>query len=231
MTYTPGRVPDPDVQVELEQVALELERPEPAYVTLTQWNAAPAKPVDGMIAYADGTNWDPGSGQGLYAYYGSAWNYLNATGGGSSFESYPACYTHSGSTNITNSAATVALDTETLDPASGHSISAGVITVSNAGEYHISYSVPVNDDGSTGGTRARVYCWVERNTGGGYSAITQSRGQDYAREASGGEGVSAAFIATLTAGDLIRLQIQQSGTTDVSTESGEAQLSLHRVRA
>jgi len=31
-------------------------------------NVAPAKPRDGDIRYADGTNWNPGSGQGIYAY-------------------------------------------------------------------------------------------------------------------------------------------------------------------
>ncbi len=28
----------------------------------------------GMLAYADGTNWNPGSGEGLYRYNGSIWN-------------------------------------------------------------------------------------------------------------------------------------------------------------
>ena len=34
---------------------------------------APAKPSDGMIAYADGTNWNPGSGAGFYGYQAGAW--------------------------------------------------------------------------------------------------------------------------------------------------------------
>jgi hypothetical protein len=38
--------------------------------------AAPAKPREGDIRYADGTTWNPGSGQGIYAYYGSAWHFL-----------------------------------------------------------------------------------------------------------------------------------------------------------
>lgn len=36
----------------------------------------PSKLVDGMVRYADGTDWDPGSGEGLYGYYNGAWNYL-----------------------------------------------------------------------------------------------------------------------------------------------------------
>lgn len=30
--------------------------------------SAPAKPRTGMLCYADGTSWDPGSGEGLYEY-------------------------------------------------------------------------------------------------------------------------------------------------------------------
>jgi len=33
----------------------------------------PADPFDGMIAYADGTSWDPGSGEGFYGYENGAW--------------------------------------------------------------------------------------------------------------------------------------------------------------
>lgn len=38
--------------------------------------AAPAKPREGMLAIADGTEWDPGAGQGVYCYYGAAWHKL-----------------------------------------------------------------------------------------------------------------------------------------------------------
>jgi len=31
-------------------------------------NAAPTKPRQGDIRYADGTNWNPGSGEGIYFY-------------------------------------------------------------------------------------------------------------------------------------------------------------------
>lgn len=38
--------------------------------------AAPTKPRDGDIRYADGTNWNPGSGQGVYYFNGSIWKLL-----------------------------------------------------------------------------------------------------------------------------------------------------------
>lgn len=41
-------------------------------------NVAPAKPRTGMLRYADGTNWNPGSGKGYYGYDEStaAWRFL-----------------------------------------------------------------------------------------------------------------------------------------------------------
>ena len=38
--------------------------------------AAPDKPRDGDIRYADGTTWDPGSGAGIYYYDGASWHLL-----------------------------------------------------------------------------------------------------------------------------------------------------------
>ncbi len=58
---------------QLEQV---LAGPTFPFMFLEQLNAAPDKPQNGMIAWADGTNWNPGSGEGIYAYHGSAWNLL-----------------------------------------------------------------------------------------------------------------------------------------------------------
>lgn len=39
---------------------------------------APDKPRIGLIVYADGTNWDPGAGQGFYGYTNSGWVKLYA---------------------------------------------------------------------------------------------------------------------------------------------------------
>ncbi len=37
----------------------------------------PEKPRAGMLVYADGSNWDPGSGEGLYRYSsGLAWVFI-----------------------------------------------------------------------------------------------------------------------------------------------------------
>ena len=61
---------------EFRRIAAALSEVETDTVLLKQWNAAPSKTYDGMIAYADGTNWNPGSGQGVYVYRGGSWNLL-----------------------------------------------------------------------------------------------------------------------------------------------------------
>ncbi len=39
-------------------------------------NVAPAKPRTGDTRLADGTNWNPGAGAGVYTYYAAAWHKL-----------------------------------------------------------------------------------------------------------------------------------------------------------
>lgn len=46
------------------------------------WHVAPAKPREGMLVYADGTDWNPGSGAGYYVYYAGAWHPMSGGGGG-----------------------------------------------------------------------------------------------------------------------------------------------------
>lgn len=55
---------------ELRRIADAINRDVLFLQTLAE---APASPSDGMIAYADGTSWNPGSGEGFYGYEGSAW--------------------------------------------------------------------------------------------------------------------------------------------------------------
>lgn len=61
------------VQQELQQA---LER-----LGVKTLHAVPAKPRNGQVAYADGTDWNPGSGQGFYGYVNGAWILLGGAGG------------------------------------------------------------------------------------------------------------------------------------------------------
>jgi hypothetical protein len=46
-----------------------------AQTTIPVLNAEPSKPQTGQLVLADGTNWNPGSGRGLY-YYDSGWVFI-----------------------------------------------------------------------------------------------------------------------------------------------------------
>lgn len=72
---------DPPPITSLDDVGLELLRLSAilrliAEGSLSEYHAAPDKVWDGRIVLADGSDWDPGSGQGVYCYYNSTWNYL-----------------------------------------------------------------------------------------------------------------------------------------------------------
>jgi len=43
------------------------------FVSLQKLTVAPTKVWEGMTVLADGTNWNPGAGAGVYCYYGAAW--------------------------------------------------------------------------------------------------------------------------------------------------------------
>ena len=40
------------------------------------FHAEPEKPHEGLLVGADGTNWNPGAGEGVYCYYAGTWNRL-----------------------------------------------------------------------------------------------------------------------------------------------------------
>lgn len=46
-------------------------------ISLNPLSVVPAKPRTGVIVYADGVNWDPGSGEGLYRFDStSVWRFI-----------------------------------------------------------------------------------------------------------------------------------------------------------
>lgn len=79
-SYTPGPVPS-DPKDMPRFIREELDKLAAAYALLAAGHldksyAPPLRPRDGDIRYADGTTWDPGSGQGIYYYDGTTWNLL-----------------------------------------------------------------------------------------------------------------------------------------------------------
>jgi hypothetical protein len=58
---------------QLRQIADALAEPSVRTLHLEPRAAAPARFADGDLVYADGSNWDPGSGEGFYGREGGAW--------------------------------------------------------------------------------------------------------------------------------------------------------------
>lgn len=72
----------------MDYIARELNRVsqtllDQADITIDEKFVAPEKPQIGQIAFADGTRWNPGDGEGFYGYNGSVWTKFdnNAPGG------------------------------------------------------------------------------------------------------------------------------------------------------
>lgn len=57
--------------VAISQSFFDLDR-----IQLVTQSVAPGKPRTGLTMLADGTNWNPGAGAGVYTYYAGAWHKL-----------------------------------------------------------------------------------------------------------------------------------------------------------
>jgi hypothetical protein len=79
VNYAPGQVPTDAAEMqrffmsELQKISVAISLIGLGHLDKT--TAAPIKPRDGDVRYADGISWNPGSGVGVYYYKGatSAW--------------------------------------------------------------------------------------------------------------------------------------------------------------
>lgn len=63
------------VREHFERLQRHLQAPQDS-VTLRVLHVEPARVTEGMVVLADGTDWDPGSGAGLYIRREGAWVHL-----------------------------------------------------------------------------------------------------------------------------------------------------------
>jgi len=78
MAYEPGNVPDDPAALPgfLREELAKLQRNDYAPQNVFRLNplaAPPTKPRKGDHYYADGTNWNPGSGEGTYRFNGTTY--------------------------------------------------------------------------------------------------------------------------------------------------------------
>lgn len=60
----------------LRSIANTLSQPEVVSIRFTQLAAQPERYAEGDLVWANGTDWNPGSGAGLYERRGGAWRKL-----------------------------------------------------------------------------------------------------------------------------------------------------------
>lgn len=63
------------VREHFERLQVALQGPQDA-LTLRVLHAEPARYSEGTLVLADGSDWNPGAGAGLYIYRGGAWVHL-----------------------------------------------------------------------------------------------------------------------------------------------------------
>ncbi len=65
---------------ELRHISDAMSEIETDTVLFKEWNAEPDKRYEGLVIFADGTNFDPNQGKGFYGYQDGAWRLLGIGG-------------------------------------------------------------------------------------------------------------------------------------------------------
>lgn len=77
--YSPSPIPDVGDPPLQEWLRRELRSIQAGFEFVNDYDvmhAPPDKVKEGMARYADGVDWNPGAGKGLYLYNGTTWNKL-----------------------------------------------------------------------------------------------------------------------------------------------------------
>lgn len=74
---SPLSQPDQSSYIDRELTKIEKAFVEPSeFLALAPLYASPSKIREGMIVFADGTSFNPGSGGGVYCYRAGSWRFL-----------------------------------------------------------------------------------------------------------------------------------------------------------
>lgn len=150
--------------------------------------------------------------------------FYSGGGGGSTSVAYFLQAIGSGTQNLLQGIAnsiTVDYDTSQLSSSASHFTVGGTgeITVTNAGNYFIAYSV--DSLHVLGNTRTITTAFIEVDSSGSFTELTGSRGRGYSRNTTSAEStIYGSSIVSLSAGDKVRVRASQ----DLATSSHQAQV-------
>ena len=157
----------------------------------------------------------------------------NYSGGSSGTAYYLQLTGSNGSSHtITQSATTMPFSTSRVISNSNHfTISSGEVTVANAGNYFMSYSI---DSDQTGGNRVIITGFIEVSTDGGttFSEVRGTRGHDYSRNATTDESTSQGVsVISLSAGDVLRVRVLKDTTIAASANAELSHFAIFSINA
>ncbi len=134
-----------------------------------------------------------------------------------------SAYDNAGGQTFTTTATTINLDS-TLISDTGYTLAADQITVANAGRYEVSWSVSLENSGST--SRSQANSWVENNT----VEIQGTRSEHYLRQTNFGATGGGTVILDLAASDVIRLRAARTnGSGTCLTRPDGSRLTIKRL--
>ena len=147
-------------------------------------------------------------------------------------QTLPASYRASTQLTLTTSNQVIQLDTVDQDVDNAYSLASGEVTCREAGVYSVTFSIPTIQTGG-GASRVGLIGMVQaRPAGGNFSIVVHSYSVDYARLASGGQGVSGGCHVNFTEpGGSIRISARISQAQGQITHSSfDPSMQIHRVR-
>ena len=138
-------------------------------------------------------------------------------------------YDSTGGSAVTNVFQTLNIDTNVINDAEYTNVG-GVVTVTNAGIYEVTYRTQFETNGISGGTRSTFSGQVELNA----VQVPGSRSSCYIREQASslvGPGCGKTVFVTAAASDNIRVTFSRTvGTSTGQTKTGESSVTIKRLR-
>lgn len=186
----------------------------------------------------DGTQWlflDPQVGFPVYVagenilYYWDGTSWLPVASGTGALSQVFDAYDAIGGQTFTSGTVTLNLDTARKNSdANIFLLTNDELTISDTAAYVFIFRV--STDINTGSARSSSKCWLEADTGSGFSEVTGSRGYMYNRLAGPGENTATVqAVLNVSSGDKFRIRInREAGTDTVQTIANASGLTVFK---
>lgn len=217
MKYSPSPLPQSGfrgwLQTELRAIARAFSGVD--NLTLTALTVEPGRLAAGMVAYADGANWNPGWGAGPYMYDGAAW--LPLAGSPQHFQVRDNGTTTQTTTTTNTTIAGLWSTPSFADPCFSWDGATGFLTCNQSGT--IELSATVSAEQQAGAARTTLRAILSYDAGGVGSWVQMARAWNYTHRLTASQELGSTVIPRVkrdvTAGDRFRLRVAHQTTAVV----------------